>query len=278
MSCTLPSPLLGAQPWRDIFMDQVVVTNPTWVIAAPILVENKQIGAIIWLSHSRLNMGLLAQSAKISIPPLLYAIAQQLQRFSAPSGPGPANAATGAWLATSQSADALSRLSDEAMSSLWQQVLCNAQSTGGSRPGSTAAGTAIPSTTGGSRPGSAATTATKARSQTSGRLASVASAGDNASEDSDLSFADFRPVRLNVSKGSAVSTHTLMRTYQTAITQHQRASPATAAEATGGIEEIEVIAKAGQVWDTDIHIQQSGGAIPSPSFYCIGFSPPRCLI
>lgn len=215
-------------------MDQVVVTNPTWVIAAPILVENKQIGAIIWLSHSRINMSLLAQSAKVSIPPLLYAIAQQLQRFSAPADRGPAIATIEP---TGGSAEAHS---DEVMNSLWQQVLSNAQSTG-SRPGSTA----VPST-GGSRPGSQATRA-RSRGETSGRLAAI---DDNVSEDSTFSFAEFRPVRLNISKGSAVSTHTLMRAYQTAISQHQRASPATTVEAIGGVEEIEVIAKAGQVRDT----------------------------
>lgn len=66
---------------QDIFLDQAYVTNPMWVIAAPVMAEGKHLAAIIWLSSSRLSPTMLAQAAKTSVPPLLHCVAEQLQVF-----------------------------------------------------------------------------------------------------------------------------------------------------------------------------------------------------
>lgn len=41
------------EPWKDIFMEQALVTNPCWVVAAPIVLEGQHLGAILWLSSTR---------------------------------------------------------------------------------------------------------------------------------------------------------------------------------------------------------------------------------
>ena len=49
------------QPWKDIFMDGATVTNPQWVITAPIMADGKHLGAIIWLSNTRCGPRLVDQ-------------------------------------------------------------------------------------------------------------------------------------------------------------------------------------------------------------------------
>ena len=198
------------------------------------------------MSHSRLNTGLLAQSAKASIPPLLYAISQQLQRFATPSslGPdssGPTNAPTSAVSGGSDDA----RLSNN---SLWHQVMsmCQNQRAAlglGSRV--TSSHTLNGGVGGGAGGGGSRSVSGIAAPQSAGG-GGGAGATDILSADSNFSFADFRPVRFNIAKSDSASTHALMRAYQTAIAQHQRCTPASAADVSG-VEEIEVIAKAGQV-------------------------------
>ena len=200
-----------------------MVSNPSWVIAAPIVIENKHVGAIVWLSHSRLNTGLLAQIAKASIPPLLYAIAQQLQRFSTPTSAG---SDEGALTMTTNS--------------LWHQVMSMCQN----QRSATGLGSRIPSSHtlgGGGGGGSRSVSGIVAPSGVGG-----GGAMDIISVDSNFSMAEFRPVRFNIAKSDSASTHALMRAYQTAIALHQRCSPAAASD-VNGVEEIEVIAKAGQV-------------------------------
>ncbi|KAJ9513844.1 hypothetical protein QJQ45_020921 [Haematococcus lacustris] len=66
------------EPWKDIFLDQAQVANPVWVIAAPLASDGIHLGAIVWLSSSRLNPTMLASAAKTSLPPLLHSLADQL--------------------------------------------------------------------------------------------------------------------------------------------------------------------------------------------------------
>ncbi|KAJ9521920.1 hypothetical protein QJQ45_024789 [Haematococcus lacustris] len=70
------------EPWKDIFLDQARVLNPLWVIAAPIIANEKHLGAIIWLSNSRVNPAMLANAARTSVPPLLHSLAEQLQQVT----------------------------------------------------------------------------------------------------------------------------------------------------------------------------------------------------
>jgi hypothetical protein len=57
---------------------------------------------------------------------------------------------------------------------------------------------------------------------------------------------DHHPIRYHIAKSDSASTHALVRAYQTAITQHLRSSnPVPVPDL--GVEDIEVMAKAGQV-------------------------------
>lgn len=77
------------QPWRDVFLDNTVVTNPTWVIASPIMSGQKYLGAILWLSSTRLNTQRILQAARAGVPPVVKAVAQRLQQLSAMSDAAP---------------------------------------------------------------------------------------------------------------------------------------------------------------------------------------------
>lgn len=208
------------------------MSNPSWVIAAPIVVAGKHIGAIIWLSHSRVNTSLLAQSAKASIPPLLSAISQQMVQFAVnveSGSEGPAVSAASIDLSIEHSSQP-----PITTNMIWHQVMCMCNNENPPGPASRV----------GSKLGSSHTLGS--RVDLSGLAQS--NAGETVvSVDSNFSLADNRPVRYNIVKTDSASTHALMRAYQTAIAQHQRSSPTVATEANGGVEEIEVIAKAGQV-------------------------------
>ena len=216
------------------------------------MIENKHVGAIVWLSHSRLNTGLLAQSAKASIPPLLYAISQQLQLFSTqgindpstPSNTAPTSLPSSAGLEDGR----IGRLSSNV---LWHQVMsmCMNQKAAngmGSRNASShtlgAVAAAAAAATGGG--GSRTVSSTMAQGAVGGLTNN--NNADILSVDSNFSIADYRPVRFNIAKSDSASTHALMRAYQTAIAQHQRCAPTVTSDGDG-VEEIEVIAKAGQV-------------------------------
>jgi len=197
------------EPWKDIFLDQACIVNPTWVIAAPILCNGKHLGAIIWLSNTRLNPALLAQAAKLTVPPLLHCIAQQLQHFldnpMSPVSVGPSS---------------MSMMADDTPP-LWQQVMnvCTVRTLD-----------------------SAATTGPLASLYGSG----VAGPGSGMTGELTDGGTDHKPIKYTVARTDSASTAALVRVYQTAITQHQRASASNIPESLYGSEEIEVIAKAGQ--------------------------------
>lgn len=50
------------EPWKDVFMEQAIVTNPCWVVAAPIVLDGQHLGAILWLSSTRCGAQRKAQS------------------------------------------------------------------------------------------------------------------------------------------------------------------------------------------------------------------------
>ncbi len=117
----VPSLTVPTQPWRDIFLDQALVANPAWVLAAPVTINRdgshpgslnfgtpqgvatpkansgssnltlpspggpRTVGIIIWLSHSRVNMSMLAKNAKTTVPPILHAIGPHLHKLASES-------------------------------------------------------------------------------------------------------------------------------------------------------------------------------------------------
>ncbi|KXZ55457.1 hypothetical protein GPECTOR_2g1006 [Gonium pectorale] len=236
------------EPWKDVFMEQARVTNPTWVVAAPIAHAGRHLGAILWLSSSRLNPNMLAQTAKASVPLLLHTVARQMvhliQQVSTAAGAVDdptvfwsqllamphlnmhSGTAYGAAMGTGTGAG---MITGSALDT------ADGNSLGGSGPGGSIAGgtfPGIPAVPGGTHGGSSHSDAltgggilTGAPTDTSGRQ-----------------------LRYTVMvRSDSVSTSALVRAYQTAIAQHQRAAAASSgAEVASAYEEIQVIAKAGQ--------------------------------
>ncbi|GAX73010.1 hypothetical protein CEUSTIGMA_g462.t1 [Chlamydomonas eustigma] len=210
------------EPWRDVFLDHAPVTNPCWAVAAPLSIEGKDansplrhVGAIIWLSNSRLNTSMLAQAIKATVPPLLQAISQKLMLLA-----GGLSSTTSTSPLIFTGADTDPAALREESTKLWDKVMsmCALQSS------------------------SVSVTASVTRLGISGDL----------SEESGVT-GDYRPIRYHIAKSDSASTHSLVRAYQTAITQHLRSSNPVA-DPDLGAEEIEVVAKAGQGAFGSVHV------------------------
>ncbi|KAG2452407.1 hypothetical protein HYH02_002650 [Chlamydomonas schloesseri] len=230
------------EPWKDVFMEQARVTNPTWVVAAPIAHGGRHLGAILWLSSSRLNPNMLAQTAKASVPLLLHTVARQvvhlIQQVSSAAGSG---------------------MDDPTL--FWSQLLAMPHLnmlSGATATGVTGTGTGLvngaghldtaemTSNLGGSMVGGAMTGGQGRELGGSGHSDALTGGGILTGAPTDTSAS--RQLRYTVMvRSDSVSTSALVRAYQTAIAQHQRASAASSvAEVGSAYEEIQVIAKAGQ--------------------------------
>ncbi|PNW80138.1 hypothetical protein CHLRE_08g379500v5 [Chlamydomonas reinhardtii] len=226
------------EPWKDVFMEQARVTNPTWVVAAPIAHGGRHLGAILWLSSSRLNPNMLAQTAKASVPLLLHTVARQvvhlIQQVSSAAGAG---------------------MDDPTV--FWSQLLAlphlnmlsGATATGLANGGG---GTGhldtadMASSLGNSMVGGGMMGGQGREHGGSGHSDALTGGGILTGAPTDTSAS--RQLRYTVMvRSDSVSTSALVRAYQTAIAQHQRASAASSAADVGSAyEEIQVIAKAGQ--------------------------------
>ncbi|GFR43417.1 hypothetical protein Agub_g4498, partial [Astrephomene gubernaculifera] len=65
---------LYGEPWKDIFFDNAAVVTPCWVLAAPLVQEGRKLGAVIWLSSTRVNSDVLMRTASICASPIIHAI------------------------------------------------------------------------------------------------------------------------------------------------------------------------------------------------------------
>ncbi|GLC40874.1 Receptor-interacting serine/threonine-protein kinase 3 [Pleodorina starrii] len=229
------------EPWKDVFMEQARVTNPTWVVAAPIAHAGKHLGAILWLSSSRLNPNMLAQTAKATVPLLLHTVARQMVHL------------------IQQASSAAGAVDDPGV--FWSQLLAmphlnmlsGATATGFANGGTGAGYTGtgldtvdVASSLGGSvigAPGVGVGVGMPARA-VSGHSDALTGGGILTGVPTDGS----RQLRYTVMvRSDSVSTSALVRAYQTAIAHAQRSAAATVcAEVGSAYEEIQVIAKAGQ--------------------------------
>lgn len=204
------------------------------VVAAPIAHGGRHLGAILWLSSSRLNPNMLAQSAKASVPPLLHTVARQVvhlrQQLSSAAGNGAVDDPGLVWMQLL----ALPHLN----------MLSGATATTGgapvNAPGDRGAG---PS----SNP-FALDTADMNSSQGTMMLGAGRD-GMGGSVMSEVALAQGgdvsvggRQLRYTVMvRTDSVSTSALVRAYQTAIAQHQRAATGAAGQEAGSAyEEIQV--------------------------------------
>ncbi|GIL92971.1 hypothetical protein Vretifemale_20444 [Volvox reticuliferus] len=82
---------LYGEPWKDIFFDNAVVLAPSWVLAAPLILEGKKLGAVLWLSSCRVNSDVLMRTASTCASPIIHAItrAVAMHQLYAAAGSGP---------------------------------------------------------------------------------------------------------------------------------------------------------------------------------------------
>ncbi|KAG2426463.1 hypothetical protein HXX76_011693 [Chlamydomonas incerta] len=230
------------EPWKDVFMEQARVTNPTWVVAAPIAHGGRHLGAILWLSSSRLNPNMLAQTAKASVPLLLHTVARQvvhlIQQVSSAAGAG-MDDPTVFW-SQLLAMPHLNMLSGATATGVTGTGLVNGAGTGHLDTADMA------SSLGGSMVGAGMTGGQGREQGGSGHSDALTGGGILTGAPTDSSAS--RQLRYTVMvRSDSVSTSALVRAYQTAIAQHQRASAASSAADVGSAyEEIQVIAKAGQ--------------------------------
>ncbi|MEW5320216.1 MAG: hypothetical protein WDW38_011305, partial [Sanguina aurantia] len=71
-------------PWQDVFLDAARISNPCWVLLAPLMQGKRMLGAVMWLSSTRLNASKLADEAQHTIPGLMETLAEQVARFLPP--------------------------------------------------------------------------------------------------------------------------------------------------------------------------------------------------
>lgn len=275
LCCNLLSPFplrIGAlscctQPWNDIFLDQAVVSNPTWAIAAPLKVKDRCVAAIIWLSHTRLSTTMLAHATRSTLVPLLHATSLQLQQMTARPRSGQSTASGPLSRPSFSSISDDQQQQQQPMLSLFQQFVGSglgaikrinsnsamllSSSLQQQQPMSRAASAAAEDEASGtlSRLLAAAGTATggPAASRTAAGAPGSVAGGAGVSSGCGGTEPPTPLVRFTVSRTDCASTQSLVRAYQTAIAQHQRTSTGANPEAFGQAEEIEIIAKVGQV-------------------------------
>ncbi|GLI68191.1 hypothetical protein VaNZ11_012534 [Volvox africanus] len=222
------------EPWKDVFMEQARVTNPTWVVAAPIAHSGKHLGAILWLSSSRLNPNMLAQTAKATVPLLLHTVARQMVHL------------------IQQASSAAGAVDDPGV--FWSQLLAMPHLnilSGATGTGFTNGGTGAGYIGNGLDTGDAASSLGGSVIGTGGvgvQCDALTGGGILTPAPTDGSSRQLRELRPTVMvRSDSVSTSALVRAYQTAIAQAQRsASTTNCSEVGSAYEEIQVIAKAGQ--------------------------------
>ncbi|GIL79555.1 hypothetical protein Vretimale_12236 [Volvox reticuliferus] len=222
------------EPWKDVFMEQARVTNPTWVVAAPIAHGGKHLGAILWLSSSRLNPNMLAQTAKATVPLLLHTVARQMVHL------------------IQQASSAAGAVDDPGV--FWSQLLAMPHLnilSGTTGTGFANGGTGAGYTGNGLDTGDAASSLGGSVIGAGGggvQSDALTGGGIFTAAPTDGSSRQLRELRPTVMvRSDSVSTSALVRAYQTAIAHAQRsASTTNCAEVGSAYEEIQVIAKAGQ--------------------------------
>ncbi|GAX73009.1 hypothetical protein CEUSTIGMA_g461.t1 [Chlamydomonas eustigma] len=247
------------EAWRDVFLDDAGVSNPNWVIAAPITLEDlttgnpedaRPVGIVMWLSRSRVSTNMLSRTIKASISPLMHAVSQQVQRlaemsFSVIERANITPSATSDEEEMMRIAAAMSR--DPGSSSNSSKPTQHSEIEGSSEaavssfrgPGTSHLWDEIMSMCWVSKGGS-----TMGLSQSAMTSSSKYFSGDHFSQVTNSSTGGgSRPIKYSVSKSEAASTSSLMRAYQTAITLHQREGTPTPRRR---LEQVEIINKAGQ--------------------------------
>ncbi|KAJ9513998.1 hypothetical protein QJQ45_021085 [Haematococcus lacustris] len=332
------------EPWKDIFLDQAQVANPVWVIAAPLASDGIHLGAIVWLSSSRLNPTMLASAAKTSLPPLLHSLADQLllvtqqatqlrshNSISAIDEPrlGYSLPLAGSFPCSGQQHSSSGRHLLSPMRCMFSAAL---QSLSSHLPGcgTGLALAALPLPLVGSAAGSNPSISVQADAnkckqkpqleaphtataqllhgdrQLHGVMADgvvvtsegpplwnhllsvnmlspgTANSSMTYAQGHGLEMADFeyKPIKYSVAPSDGASTSALMKVYQTAIAQHQRASSSTSVEPSVPYEEVEVIAKAGQGAFGSVYVAMWRGilvAVKSLSSHLPGFGASLAL-
>jgi hypothetical protein len=205
---------------------------------------------VMWLSRSRVNTSMLAHTIKATISPLMHAVSQQMQRLVeisvsmmdrtniTPSGTADEEEVlrVAAALSLGLGSGCGKTKQDSEIEASSDAAVCSLRGLGTSHLWGE-----IMSMCWVSKGGS-----TMGLSQSTLTGSSKLFSGDHLSHMicTPTGGVSQQPIKYSVSKSQAASTNSLMRAYQTAITLHQREGTSTLRR---GLEQVEIISKAGQV-------------------------------